>query len=96
MVSISKTKAGIWTTFTFTPDESISTLHLQGSWDNWQKQSMKQKKDGSFYCRKKLPSGTFEFGFISDSDKWFADLSCETISSPFGSINSVITVGEKV
>lgn len=96
MVSISKTKAGIWTTFTIVPEANSKSLHLQGSWDDWKKQSMKKKKDGSFFCRKKLPAGTFEFGFIDDSNHWLADYSCETTSSPFGSVNSVITVGENI
>jgi hypothetical protein len=88
MVKIKKLKNKAWVSFYF--NNKANEVFIKGSWNNWQKEPMKKKKDGSFYIRKFLPiNQTYEFGYMADG-KWFADECCETVFTPFNSKNSIL------
>ncbi len=90
MVSIKKRKNKAWVTFNIKID--ANEVYLKGSWNNWDKEKMKKKKDGSFYLRKSLPvNETYEFGYLADG-KWINDDELETIDTPFNSKNSVLKI----
>jgi len=88
MIKIKKQKNKAWVSFYF--KSSAKEVYIKGSWNNWEKEKMKKKKDGSFYIKKSLPlNQTFEFGYLVDG-KWIIDENCETVDSPFGSKNSIL------
>jgi hypothetical protein len=88
MTKIKKQKNKAWVSFYF--NNEANEVYIMGSWNKWEKEPMKRKKDGSFYVRKSLPvNQTYEFGYLADG-KWLNDENCEKINSPFGSENSVL------
>ncbi len=90
MVKIKKQKNKAWVTFNIKID--ADEVYIKGSWNNWEKEKMKKKKDGSFYIRKSLPlNHTYEFGYLADG-KWINDDSLEKINTPFNSKNSVLNI----
>jgi len=90
MIKIKKQKNKAWVSFYFTG--VADDVYIKGSWNNWEKEKMKKKKDGSFYIRKSLPlNNTYEFGYLADG-KWFTDESLEKTKSPFGTENSILKI----
>jgi hypothetical protein len=88
MIQIKKQKNKAWVSFYFNGE--ANEVFIKGSWNNWENESMKKKKDGSFYIRKSLPlNQIYEFGYLADG-KWYADESCDNVPSPFNSKNSVL------
>ena len=88
MVRIKKLKNKAWVTFNIKID--AKKVFIKGSWNNWEKEKMKKKKDGSFYIRKSLPlNQTYEFGYLADG-KWINDDELEMVNSPFNSKNSLL------
>ncbi|RMA97702.1 isoamylase early set domain-containing protein [Hydrogenothermus marinus] len=92
MVKIAKKGNKAWVTFT-TPVLECEKVEIKGSWNDWQPEEMKKKKNGEFYIRKYLPANqTYEFGYLIDGNKWIWDDTVETVYSPFGSKNSVLKI----
>ncbi len=79
-------------TIVVVPDSTTKTVILKGEWDNWSEISMKRKKDGSWYVRKKIPHGSWQFGFLCDGI-WSTTPEYSAVSSPFGTENNRITTG---
>ncbi len=90
MIKIKKQKNKAWVTFNIKTD--ADEVFISGSWNNWDKEKMKRKKDGSFYMRKSMPlNKVYEFGYVADG-KWINDETCESINTPFNSKNSLIKI----
>ena len=88
MIIIKKNKDKAWINFII--DIEAEEVFIKGSWSGWKEEKMKQRKDGKFYMRRKLPlNETYEFGYLVNG-KWINDENCETVDSPFGSKNSVL------
>jgi len=88
-VKINKNKA--WVTFTYTPKNDEKKVELVGSWNDWQKESMKRKKNGDFYLTKILPVGViYEFRYFIDDKEWANDEDAIEVHNSFGGTNSAI------
>ncbi|WP_456402413.1 isoamylase early set domain-containing protein [Hydrogenimonas sp.] len=92
MVKISKRGKRAWVTFTLGGD-GFESVRIKGSWNGWEPEAMKRKKNGDFYIVKVLPVGeSFEFGYLVDEEGWLHDEALPSKRSPFGSDNSVLNV----
>jgi len=90
MVKITKKESKSWVTFTL-PADSGQSVELAGSWNEWQKEPLKPKKDGEFSITRVLPNDqNFEFGYLIDGEQWRCDESCECVESPYNSRNSLL------
>ncbi len=90
MVKISKRGKKAWVTFTL-PGEGIESAMIKGSWNGWEEEPMKRKKNGHFYIVKVLPlSRGFEFGYMTSDGRWIHDDTLKTAQTPFGSQNSIL------
>ena len=90
MIKSTRRASKVWVTFTVDA-KSAEKIYVKGSWDDWKPKEMKRKKSGEFYLTKVLPAGEcFEFGYLDDGGRWFADDSLETVESPFGGTNSLL------
>ncbi len=90
MVKISKRGKRAWVTFTL-PGEGIESAAIKGSWNGWEEEPMKRKKNGDFYIVKVLPvSESFEFGYLTSDGRWIFDETLKMVNSPYGSKNSVL------
>ncbi len=94
MVEIKKKGDAYWVTFRFTPSDPDMPVKLKGEWDNWDCKTMLKKKNGELYLRKKFRSGSWQFGYLMDG-LWVTDSDCNAVISPFGSHNSLLTVGDE-
>lgn len=94
MVSIDNKGKKSWVTFTFIPsDESIENVVVCGEWDNWEETPMKQKKNGEFTLRKYIESdASYQFGYKVNGCEWMTDTDCASVTSPFNSENSLLTL----
>jgi len=89
MIKITKRGKKAWVTFTL-PETEIEEAFLKGSWNDWQPEAMKRKKNGEFYLMKILPTGTrYEFGYLVDGE-WRTEEELPDVQTPFGSRNSVL------
>ncbi len=68
-------------------------MTVKGEWDNWSELNMKQKKDGSFFVRKKIEQGKWEFGFLVNGNNGQTSSAYEIVNSPFGTRNNCFTLG---
>lgn len=94
MVELKEQKNGLWVTFLLHVEGE--TAVVKGAWDGWEDHEMRRKRDGSFYLRKKIPPGEWQFGYELDSVVWLADDTSPQVPGPFGSSNSTLTVGGKL
>lgn len=70
-------------------------VFVVGEFDGWDthKNRMRRFKDGVWKKKINLPAGSYEYRFRVDND-WQADPECpEQRCNPYGTKNSVITVG---
>jgi 1,4-alpha-glucan branching enzyme len=80
-----------WVTFDFKPEDTVEGVTLVGEWNDWTPETMKVKKDGSFYITKVLPTGqSYQFGYRTDGDRWCTDGELPCVPSPFGSENALL------
>jgi hypothetical protein len=79
--------------FELNPESEYACVVLKGAWDNWKGSPMKPKKGGGYRCRKTVPAGKWEYGYLCDDYIWLVDGRAETTPSPFGALNNVLTVG---
>lgn len=91
MVDLKNQKNGLWGTFLLR--EPGETAVLKGSWDGWSSHEMRRKKDGTFYLRKKIPAGDWQFGYEINGSLWVADDELPQTAGPFGSNNSLLRAG---
>lgn len=72
------------------------TAHLVGDFNGWDKKanSMKLKKDGTFYTAVTLQTGEeYEFRYLLDGDRWENDWEAEAYApNEMGGENSVVKV----
>jgi 1,4-alpha-glucan branching enzyme len=93
MLKISRKAGKASVTFTYTPKNEAESVELKGSWNDWESQEMKKKKDGDFYVRKNFKEGDeFEFGYLINGDTWDCDDEAESVPSPFGGQNSLLKI----
>jgi hypothetical protein len=82
----------VYVTFTFKPETDVEKIELAGSWNNWEKQKLRKKRNGEFYITKLLPAATvYEFKYIIDDNEWLLDDEADTTPNNYGTLNSVIT-----
>lgn len=70
-------------------------VFVVGEFDGWDthKNRMRRFKDGVWKKKIKLPAGRYEYRFRVDND-WQSDPECpEQSCNPYGTKNSVVTVG---
>ena len=90
MVKITKKGKKAWVTFTVEGNGS-EDMKIQGSWNEWEPENMKKKKNGDFYLTKILKTELcYEFGYLNSEGKWVTDSTLPHVSSPYGSENSVL------
>jgi 1,4-alpha-glucan branching enzyme len=91
MITMKKNGKKVWVTFTFIADEGVSNVSISGEWNNWEEESMKQKKDGSFFITKILKEGDcLEFGYKVNGNEWRIEEDCSCVPTSFGSENSLL------
>lgn len=79
--------------FAFGPGTSARDVRLAGSFTDWKTVVMARKKDGAFATSVKLSPGTHQYKFVVDG-AWIADPDNDyRAPNPFGSANSVVSVG---
>jgi 1,4-alpha-glucan branching enzyme len=69
-------------------------VSVAGSFNNWNTNDLKLRKDekGNWSGSARLKLGRYEYLFVVDGE-WINDPKArETVSNPFGTINSVLTV----
>ncbi len=92
MIKVTQKESKSWVTFTL-PAETGTSVEICGSWNEWQKETLKPKKNGEFSITKVLPNGeNYEFGYIIDGSGWVCDGDTECIDSPFDSKNSLLAL----
>jgi len=93
MLKVKKNADKAWVTFTYIPANEEKTVEITGSWSNWSKEKMKQKKNGDFYITKILPVGQiYEFKYLIDDSIWENEADALEVQNSFGSVNSAIEV----
>ncbi|RRS30344.1 MAG: hypothetical protein P794_07245 [Epsilonproteobacteria bacterium (ex Lamellibrachia satsuma)] len=93
MLKIKKNEKKVWVTFTVVPETEHEYVEIIGSWNDWKKEKMKQKKDGSFYITKVLPlDQMYEFKYLLNGSEWVNDVDAMQTENVFGSMNSVIDI----
>ncbi|WP_457607603.1 glycogen-binding domain-containing protein [Nitratifractor sp.] len=89
MIKITRRGKKAWVTFT-APYTDCENVMLKGSWNDWEPEAMKQKKNGEFYLMKILPIGrSYEFGYLVDG-QWTAEEDLPAVPTPFGSRNALL------
>lgn len=91
MIKITKKGKKAWVTFSILPEEN-ETISICGEWNDWKDEVMKVKKSGEFYITKVLGVGKeYQFGYRIDGDRWVCDSELESVESPFGTKNSLLS-----
>jgi len=88
MIRIKRKGNRVWVTFIVEDGEKV---FIKGSWNQWKKEPLKRRKNGTFSITKILKPGRYEFGYEVDG-KWRADETLPAVPSPFGSKNSLLEV----
>lgn len=92
MIKVTKKGKKAWVTFSILPEEN-ETVCICGEWSDWQDEPMKVKKSGESYITKVLAVGKeYQFGYRVNSDRWVCDRELESVESPFGTQNSLLTL----
>ncbi len=84
-----------WVTFSYSPKVPTELVVLKGEWDQWKPITLKQKKNGDFFVRKKLPAGDWQYGYEVDT-QWKTPEDTQTISSPYGTKNAIVSIKEEL
>ncbi len=89
MIKITEKDDKAWVTFSVEPMD-VESMEIVGEWNNWEPEPMKVKKSGEFYITRILERGkSYQFGYRC-GDTWFCDNGLKTVSTPFGSSNSLL------
>jgi len=69
------------------------SVHIAGSFDDWQAYPMRRLKDGRFMIMRYLPAGEcYEFRYLVNGETWINDAEAESYTpNPYGSDNCVVT-----
>lgn len=79
-------------TFKFKPEGEVGEAAVAGTFSDWQPLAMKAGKKGVWEKSIQLAAGSYEYRFIINGN-WIPDPACaECVSTPFGGVNSVLTV----
>jgi hypothetical protein len=93
MITLKKNGQKVWVTFTMPSADHINDVVISGEWNDWAEEPLKQKKNGDFYITKVLRAdNSYQFGYKINGDYWFIEEECESVSSPYGSQNSLLSV----
>ncbi len=93
MITLKKNGQKVWVTFNVTGAEHINDVMISGEWNDWKKEPMKQKKNGDFSITKVLKAGEdYQFGYKINGDRWITEEECDSVSSPYGSQNSLLSL----
>jgi 1,4-alpha-glucan branching enzyme len=78
-------------TFEIKP-EKAEYVEIIGSWNNWQPERMKKRRDGTFYIPKTFDvSKEYEFRYIIDGKEYINDPEADGyIKNPFGTDNCIV------
>ncbi len=91
MLKVKKNANKAWVTFTYIPSNGEKSAQITGSWNDWKKEKMKQKKNGDFYITKILPiEKIYEFKYLINGNIWKNEADALEVQNSFGSINSAI------
>lgn len=91
MVTINPKGAKAWVTFSFKPAKAAESVAIAGDWNDWEPEPMKPKKDGSFYIRKYLLTGSnYQFRYLIDGKEWDNDDHAPRVYNTYGSENSLL------
>ena len=91
MRKIKKKADKAWVTFTVVCEGEQECVEIAGSWNDWEREPMKRKKDGSFYITKVLPlEPAHEFRYVLNGSEWKNEADAMEIENVFGSVNSLI------
>ncbi len=91
MLKVKKNGAKVWVTFTYIPSEGEKSVQITGSWSDWDREKMKQKKNGDFYITKILPiEQIYEFKYLINENIWKNEPDALEVQNSFGSTNSAI------
>jgi len=74
--------------------QKAKKVYLAGDFNNWDVKShpLKRNSNGTWKAKIELMPGSYEYRFMVDGE-WMNDPNCtSTVSNPFGSENSSITV----
>jgi 1,4-alpha-glucan branching enzyme len=77
----------------FAPD--AKEVFVVGEFDKWNSEKNRMRRFKTGVWKKKIPlkPGRYEYRFVVDGD-WWCDPECaERLHNPFGTENSVVTVG---
>lgn len=92
MITITHKGEKAWINFVYKPETETEILSIAGDFNDWQPETMRAKKDGSFYIRKYLESGrSYQFRYVVNETQWLTDDTLFSVENPFGTKNSVIS-----
>ncbi len=93
MLAIKKNGQKVWVTFTYSPVDTVDKVAISGEWNDWNEEPMKQKKSGDYYITKIFKVGdSFQFGYKINGSEWVTEEECTSVSSPYASDNSIVTL----
>jgi hypothetical protein len=83
--------------FTLPASVQAETVALTGEFNGWSRTAtfLERGGDGTWRATVALAPGRYQYKYLLDGERWENDPQAETISNPYGSVDSVITVGEK-
>lgn len=75
------------------PLPEAESVHIVGSFDDWQAYPMRQLKDGRFMIMRYLqPDERYKFRYLVDGETWINDAEADSYTpNPYGSDNCVVT-----
>lgn len=95
MVRIKINKNRAWITFVIENAKDINSAKIAGSWNKWELEPMKKRRNGSFSITKILPSNsTYEFKYLID-EEWMIDNDVKKAINEYGTFNSIIEVRDE-
>lgn len=88
---ISKGRSNGTVRFSFIQD-GARKVQVAGDFNNWDPQSLRKQKDGTFTLNLELAPGTYEYKFIIDGT-WTVDPDNSAWAlNPYGTLNSVAVI----
>ncbi len=69
------------------------SVHIAGSFDDWETYPMRRLKDGRFMIMRYLPAGErYEYRYLVNREDWINDAEAESYTpNPYGSDNCVVS-----
>ena len=82
-------------TFRYRPKVRPRQIHVMGSFNDWNRQSHRMADpdgDGTYELTIELEAGRYEYKFVVDGRDFADPANPDSVSNPFGSYNSVLTI----